>query len=581
MAEELPPINQDILKEQKETTNALASVIVEMRKQGGNERNSLNKLQSVKDVITNLTNKEIEASRAAEKSADDIQKSDSNNASRTSESLKKIEKNDDDNSEKTSTTLEEGFANLKAGFDNVAQTFSGVTDAFQSDVQKLLGPLSLGLQALPGFETAQAITKLILQKSFGSLIKLGNDELDFQRRQAKKEDRFRRLQKSQLASEGAEKKAFFGAEVADEEAGFMTGLLKTLRVLAIGILAPFIATFAFVKGFTTGQLKLINKLTLGIFPKIANGFKALGSLIARSKVFTTVTSNISKIFAGFKPLANPRIAKLVSGFGQFVGRITGFFSQASKGAQAFIKSSAALGNISRIFGFLGRIFAPIRLIIGLFAGVQSAVADFQSEEGGFAAKLFAGFMGFAKGLFQSIVGSLLDAIKGAFAFILDKFGLDKAAELLRSFQFSDLIGKAFDTVTSVIKSIVSTISNFAPALFAGFKAAFDAFSITSPGNMVTAFKEGFKARFEGGGGGGGDSAPAADDMAVESPDTGTTIGEGSTALKTREVDPGGSLRDSKGNLINTVVNNSTVNNSNNFNPENTSTGDQAFSAAGD
>ena len=78
MAEELPPINQDILKEQKETTNALASVIVEMRKQGGNERNSLNKLQSVKDVISNLTNKEIEASRAAEKSADDIQKSDSN-----------------------------------------------------------------------------------------------------------------------------------------------------------------------------------------------------------------------------------------------------------------------------------------------------------------------------------------------------------------------------------------------------------------------------------------------------------------------------------------------------------------------
>ena len=42
MAEELPPINQDILKEQKETTNALASVIVEMRKQGGAETINVN-----------------------------------------------------------------------------------------------------------------------------------------------------------------------------------------------------------------------------------------------------------------------------------------------------------------------------------------------------------------------------------------------------------------------------------------------------------------------------------------------------------------------------------------------------------
>ena len=43
MAEELPPINNEILREQKLTTNALASVIVEVRKQGTNERNSLNK----------------------------------------------------------------------------------------------------------------------------------------------------------------------------------------------------------------------------------------------------------------------------------------------------------------------------------------------------------------------------------------------------------------------------------------------------------------------------------------------------------------------------------------------------------
>ena len=61
MADEITESNTNILREQKLTTNALASVIVEVRKQNSNERNSLNKLQSVKDVIGNLTDKEIQA----------------------------------------------------------------------------------------------------------------------------------------------------------------------------------------------------------------------------------------------------------------------------------------------------------------------------------------------------------------------------------------------------------------------------------------------------------------------------------------------------------------------------------------
>ena len=61
MADEITESNTNILREQKLTTNALASVIVEVRKQNNNERNSLNKLQSVKDVIGNLTDREIQA----------------------------------------------------------------------------------------------------------------------------------------------------------------------------------------------------------------------------------------------------------------------------------------------------------------------------------------------------------------------------------------------------------------------------------------------------------------------------------------------------------------------------------------
>ena len=61
MADEITESNTNILREQKLTTNALASVIVEVRKQNSNERNSLNKLQSVKDVIGNLTDREIQA----------------------------------------------------------------------------------------------------------------------------------------------------------------------------------------------------------------------------------------------------------------------------------------------------------------------------------------------------------------------------------------------------------------------------------------------------------------------------------------------------------------------------------------
>ena len=168
--------------------------------------------------------------------------------------------------------------------------------------------------------------------------------------------------------------------------------------------------------------------------------------------------------------------------------LSGFFGRIMKPLNAFIKGSRMLTGVSTVFKMLGRIFYPITLLFGAFKGIRTAIDDVGAQEGGIFSKIVAGIIGFAKGFFGFVVGGLLDAIKGAFAFILDKIGLTSAADILKSFNFTELIGKAFDGIKNAIFRVVEFVKNFVPALFAGISAAVKNL-FTSP---VESFKEAFK-----------------------------------------------------------------------------------------
>ena len=558
-------INKEILEEEKKQTGVLKDVTAETAKVNeGTEKVGQN-IKKLENQTAKASKNQIEGSKESQSQGKSIAVAEA-----------KREKKKASLKAKEDATMFDLLEELGKGFQGVAKGLAPVGDALKEDFNKLLGPISLGLEAIPGFSTLQAIGNGILKGSFAFAKK--NAKKAYERAKKERADDLKRI-KQQEARARRGKKDVKGKEPAGIEAGGLFGpLIRMLKGIAAFLIAPFVAVSAFLTGTfgaVADDVSRLSKFIKGKFPKsvanLTNLFKGFTSFFN-----TKVTGPLAKKL--------PKTTKLVTKGVQFFQRmfrtLSGFFGSIMKPLNAFIKGSRMLTGVSTVFKMLGRIFYPITLLFGAFKGIRTAIDDVGAQEGGIFSKIVAGIIGFAKGFFGFVVGGLLDAIKGAFAFILDKIGLTSAADFLKSFNFTELIGKAFDGIKNAILGIVNFITNFVPAIFAGLAAA-GSNLFSSP---FESFKEAFSARLNQGGGGadaGGEGDSAAADIVNVSGDTGTAIDEGTTANEGERSGISRRDRDSRGNLINTVVNNSNVNNSNTYNPESTSTSDQAYSAAGD
>ena len=558
-------INKEILEEEKKQTGVLKDVTAETAKVNeGTEKVGQN-IKKLENQTAKASKNQIEGSKESQSQGKSIAVAEA-----------KREKKKASLKAKEDATMFDLLEELGKGFQGVAKGLAPVGDALKEDFNKLLGPISLGLEAIPGFSTLQAIGNGILKGSFAFAKK--NAKKAYERAKKERADDLKRI-KQQEARARRGKKDVKGKEPAGIEAGGLFGpLIRMLKGIAAFLIAPFVAVSAFLTGTfgaVADDVSRLSKFIKGKFPKsvanLTNLFKGFTSFFN-----TKVTGPLAKKL--------PKTTKLVTKGVQFFQRmfrtLSGFFGSIMKPLNAFIKGSRMLTGVSTVFKMLGRIFYPITLLFGAFKGIRTAIDDVGAQEGGIFSKIVAGIIGFAKGFFGFVVGGLLDAIKGAFAFILDKIGLTSAADFLKSFNFTELIGKAFDGIKNAILGIANFITNFVPAIFAGLAAA-GSNLFSSP---FESFKEAFSARLNQGGGGadaGGEGDSAAADIVNVSGDTGTAIDEGTTANEGERSGISRRDRDSRGNLINTVVNNSNVNNSNTYNPESTSTSDQAYSAAGD
>ena len=558
-------INKEILEEEKKQTGVLKDVTAETAKVNeGTEKVGQN-IKKLENQTAKASKNQIEGSKESQSQGKSIAVAEA-----------KREKKKASLKAKEDATMFDLLEELGKGFQGVAKGLAPVGDALKEDFNKLLGPISLGLEAIPGFSTLQAIGNGILKGSFAFAKK--NAKKAYERAKKERADDLKRI-KQQEARARRGKKDVKGKEPAGIEAGGLFGpLIRMLKGIAAFLIAPFVAVSAFLTGTfgaVADDVSRLSKFIKGKFPK---------SIAKLTNLFKGFTSFFNTKVTG--PLAKklPKTTKLVTKGVQFFQRmfrtLSGFFGSIMKPLNAFIKGSRMLTGVSTVFKMLGRIFYPITLLFGAFKGIRTAIDDVGAQEGGIFSKIVAGIIGFAKGFFGFVVGGLLDAIKGAFAFILDKIGLTSAADFLKSFNFTELIGKAFDGIKNAILGIANFITNFVPAIFAGLAAA-GSNLFSSP---FESFKEAFSARLNQGGGGadaGGEGDSAAADIVNVSGDTGTAIDEGTTANEGERSGISRRDRDSRGNLINTVVNNSNVNNSNTYNPESTSTSDQAYSAAGD
>jgi hypothetical protein len=279
---------------------------------------------------------------------------------------------------------------------------------------------------------------------------------------------------------------------------FGGGILKRFAVLAAGAAAlaasisltigliqgQMIAIKTFFKAFTPGLIKLFDDfrsnlstrfkaVTVGIV-KLFDDFRS--NLSARLKVvtagiakfFDNFVSTIRGLFSSGGPSRLPRIVvaiqaalnTLIEPFSEALKTIrglTGRTSSPSRIATLFGKIAGWLGDLGRQIGKLasvvGKIFAPIAIIITVFDTIRGAINGF--AEGG----ILGGLKGAIDGFFTSLITVPLDLVKNLVAWVVGKFGFDETAQVLREFSFTSLFRQILDSIFGGVSSAVNVITD--------------------------------------------------------------------------------------------------------------------------
>ena len=199
-----------------------------------------------------------------------------------------------------------------------------------------------------------------------------------------------------------------------------------------------------IEKFKTGDTFKSFKKIGDFFRKISEGFSK-GVNLAK-KPFSIFMKVLKGIFSAIKFVGNLLlpIMKLIPG----VGLITNMFG--------------LFKNLFSIIKFVGsvakKLFLPLTIFMAVWDTIQGAMDGF--EEGGIIGAIKGGM----SGLFNSLVGGLMDLVKDGVSWILTKFGFDNAAKFLDSFSFQDLYkdfldlmfsipGRLYDAILSALKSI--------------------------------------------------------------------------------------------------------------------------------
>ena len=236
--------------------------------------------------------------------------------------------------------------------------------------------------------------------------------------------------------------------------GLFSAQLKTIMAFAklfaparlqVQIRAMFRGLTGTIKGFGAairgGFATLLKPLT-GLF----KGGAALGKTPIVMGSFLNGLKGLAKPFGDLFKLLRGAMKSVGSSVSIF-GRISGFFRGIGQSLATFGKAVGAVAKIA------SKIFFPLLIILTLFDTIKGAFEG--AAEGG----IIGAIAGAIKGLFNSLIFGPLDMIKGALAFVLDFFGMDRVAELLRSFSFADMFSALIDGIAGFVSHIVEFMTN--------------------------------------------------------------------------------------------------------------------------
>jgi hypothetical protein len=204
---------------------------------------------------------------------------------------------------------------------------------------------------------------------------------------------------------------------------------ERLKAIIDEIIDFFDGLYDSIVGIVNGDWSIAQEFLL-------NNLKGVGIAlgILALKFGGPVIRGIASVFRGIRS-----VALFFTNIGKSIGNVI------TKNAATFSKIGGVLKNI------FTKMFLPITVILSLFAAVKGAIAGY--EEGG----IIGAIKGAITGLFTSLIGGLLDMIKGAVSWLLGIFGFENAAEALNSFSFSELFATVVDKIFSWIGSAIEWI----------------------------------------------------------------------------------------------------------------------------
>jgi len=229
--------------------------------------------------------------------------------------------------------------------------------------------------------------------------------------------------------------------------GVIKGQLMAIKAFAKALLPEnWLASIRrTIASFTAGISMQLDLVKMAIMDKMSKAAKFItGTFDDVMKFF----SGDSKIFAGIKKAFSAIIEPFRIAYDAIKSLSTGTFSKIGEWFSGIAKTLSNFGSmIGRIVGIIGKIFAPIAVILAVWDTVKESIAGFQKEG------IIGGIAGAIKGFFNSLIFAPIDMIKDATAWVLGFFGFDKAKEFLKSFSLEDTFSSVIDAIFSPIETV--------------------------------------------------------------------------------------------------------------------------------
>lgn len=223
---------------------------------------------------------------------------------------------------------------------------------------------------------------------------------------------------------------------------FTPGLVTTLDNFKNSLIARFTSIIDDLK-IRTAFIKVAITTT---FDNFVNNIKTLFSVDPNSnfaRVINTIKSSLTAFVEPFKQAVTV-LTDLTSPTGS-----PGVISRAFDAIKTLLSN---VGNtLGRLVGIVGKLFAPIAIIMTAFDTVKGAL-DGYAEAG-----ILGALQGAIDGLFTSLITKPLDLLKSAVAWVLKKLGFDETSEVLQSFSFTKLFEDMTDAVFNFIRGTISWV----------------------------------------------------------------------------------------------------------------------------